>query len=92
MEKSVHLRMPELLYKDSEQIKKDFGFSSIQEFIKESIRKAIYEYKKQKALATLKKYYGSKKDTKRLTDEERDKLAEGLTPEKSREISKRYGF
>ena len=88
--------MPELLYKDSEQIKKDFGFSSIQEFIKESIRKAIYEYKRQRALRVLKQNFGILKGkVKRLTKEDNLILKEkimNMTTEENNAILKKYGF
>ena len=92
MDKSIHLRMPKVLYREASEIKEHFGFTNMQEFIKEAIRKAIFEYNKQKALKTLKRLYGSVKDTKRFTDKERNKLAMEHTPEKGREILKKYGL
>ena len=92
MDKSIHLRLPKLLYKESEEIKKDFGFSNIQEFIKEAIRKAILEYKRQKAMKYFEKNLGSIKNIKRLTKEEREKIALEFTPEKDKELAKRYGL
>jgi len=92
MDKSIHLRLPKLLYKESIEIKKDFGFSNIQEFIKEAMRKTILEYKRKQALKTLMKHYGSVKNIKRMTKKEREKLALDFTPERGKEITKRYGL
>ena len=92
MEKSIHLRIPKVLYKESENIKKDFGFSSIQEFIKDAMRKAILEYKKQRALNNLKNNFGSVKNIKRLSKEELNRIALELTREKNRELTKEYGL
>ncbi|MEK6952984.1 MAG: hypothetical protein AABX29_08275 [Nanoarchaeota archaeon] len=91
-DKSIHLRVPTLLYQESEEIKKDFGFSNIQEFIKDAMRKTILEYKRQKALKNLEKNFGSVKNIKRLTREEREKLALELTPEEGEKLSKKYGL
>ena len=90
MDKSIHLRLPKILYKESEKIKKEFGFSNVQEFIKEAIRKTILEYKRQRALNNLKKNFGSVKNIKRLSKEELNKVALAFTPEKDKEIAKRY--
>ena len=92
MEKSIHLRVPKLLYKESENIKKDFGFSSIQEFIKEAMRKTILEYKRQQALKNLERNFGSIKNIKRLTKKEREKIALEFTPERDKELAKKYGL
>ena len=92
MDKSIHLRLPETLYSSAEKIKDEFGFTTIQEFIKDAVRKAIQEYYKQRALYVLRKNFGSMKNVKRLTDAERDELARKLTPAKSREILKKFGF
>ncbi len=92
MEKSIHLRIPKVLYKESENIKKDFGFSSVQEFIKEAMRKTVLEYKKQRALKNLEKNFGSVKNIKRLSKEELNKIALELTPERGKELTKKYGL
>jgi len=91
-DKSIHLRVPTLLYQESEEIKKDFGFSNIQEFIKDAMRKTILEYKRQKALKNLEKNFGSVKNIKRLTKEEREKLALEFTPKRDVELAKKYGL
>lgn len=73
--KMVHLRVPGNLYADSREIVEDSGFGSIQEFIKESMRKMVYEYKKQVALMHLRQLKGSLKPSRRLSTEERNVLA-----------------
>jgi len=51
-------------------------FTTITEFVKESIRKNLEEYRKQQALKGLAKMKGSLKGIKRLTREERAKAAD----------------
>jgi len=93
-DKSIHLRLPKVLYKESLKIKESFGFTNIQEFIKEAIRRLIYEYNKQKALKTLKKLYGSFKNIRRLTRKEKDKLAMELfnNLDEQKNLFKRFGL
>jgi len=50
------------------------------------------EVKKDEALATLERLRGSVKIKRRLTKEERDKMALSLTPEEGAKILKRYGL
>ena len=56
------------------------------------MRKTILEYKRQKALKNLEKNFGSVKNIKRLTKEEREKLALEFTPKRDVELAKKYGL
>jgi metal-responsive CopG/Arc/MetJ family transcriptional regulator len=93
--KAIHLKLPKKLFVEISEVKEEFGFLNVQEFLKEAARKALHEYKKQKALETLKKNFGSMKGKiKRLTDDERDKLARDLAAnlDEQKELFKRFGF
>ena len=43
--KSIHLRIPEELHDQFEEIKDEHGYANIQEFIKEALRKHLRERK-----------------------------------------------
>lgn len=84
--KLINLRMTNKLIKESKEIAKDFGFSNIQELIKESLRNTILEYKRKRALLWLERNFASINKTKRLTKEERKSLFKKFNEEKSDEI------
>jgi len=92
--KSVHLRLTGEMVKEFNSIKGALGFSSIQEFIKDSMRKAMLEYRKQVAIRTIRKLQGSVPNARHITTKERNKLAEELFAEKARgrDILKEYGL
>lgn len=92
--KSVHLRLSYEMLKDFNAIKKAAGFSNIQEFIKDSIRKAMLEYRRQKAMMAIKKLHGSAPNARHITTRERNRLAKQFFEEKEagRDIFKEYGL
>lgn len=73
--KMVHIRMPDKLYKESKALADDFGFSSVQEFFRSAVRKAVGEYQRQMAWRTVKALYGSDRNLKKPTRKERDRWA-----------------
>lgn len=92
MTKSLHLKLPEKLYLEIEEAKDEFGFLNVQEFFKEAARRALYEYRKQRALAVLEARFGSVKQTRRRTKEELDKLAKELSPERANQLLDECGL
>ena len=72
----VSLRMPKQLLQDSENIAHERGFVSVQEYLREAIRKDIEKIKEQKLrtqLDTIIAQSGTRK--KKLTAKNRDDLA-----------------
>lgn len=92
--KMVHLRIPATLYADSREIVKQLGFGSIQEFIKDSMRKTVQEYRKQVVLVRLAALKGSAKGIKRMTKEERNALALEFmsNPAERSKLLREFGF
>lgn len=69
------------------------SYESLQEFFKEKLREEIKKHEETQAIIKrLEKLKGSVKPKPRLTKEERDRIAWELTPEKSRQLTKRYGL
>jgi len=87
--KQINIRIPKTLYKESEIIIKEEGFSNLQELIKQTLREKIKEHQIIKELEKLK---GISKSRKVLTKIEKDKIARELTSKKSEEIIKKYGL
>jgi len=92
MTNQIHLRLPEKMYKEILEIQEEFSFSNPQEFIKESLRKSIQEYNKEKAIKTLDKYYGSVKNAKRLTKEDKEKIALIHSSEEAKKLTKEFNL
>ncbi len=92
--KSVHLRITSEMVKEFNSIKGAMGFSNIQEFIKDAMRKAMLEYRRHAAMRTIKKLQGSAPNARHITTRERNRIAEQLFREKemSRDILKEYGL
>ena len=92
----VNVRLPKKLYQEGKELVEDEGYANFQEFIKDSIRHAIYEIKKQKALLDLEKNFGIAKNRKikHLTQEDKEKIAEELAAnlENQKEIFKKVGL
>lgn len=61
MNKMIHLRVPEGLYSKAADLSKVCGFSNVQEFIRDSVRKAVEEYELQQAFKRLDSYKGAAK-------------------------------
>ena len=87
--KQINIRIPETLYKESEIIIEEEGFSNLQELIKHTLREKIKEYTIIKELEKLK---GSARLNKVLTKKEKDKMARELTSKKSEEIINKYSL
>ncbi len=92
--KLVNVRLPKKLYREGKEVVEIGGFANFQEFIKDAIRHSVRENKKDQALINLYKNFGSTKGKKRkpFTKEIKDKIALEHTPERAREIMKRFGF
>lgn len=91
--KLVHLRVPRQLYADSQEIINALGFSNIQEFARDALRRAVHEYKVQAAIRRLEKLKGSVKGIKRLTDEERRQVYLKFIADPNRsDIFRKYGL
>lgn len=59
----IHLRVPENLYSKASLLSKDCGFSNVQEFIRDSVRKAVEEYELAQAIKRLETFKGSVKES-----------------------------
>lgn len=93
MTKLVHLRLPDQLLLDSEKIVDEGRYSTLSEFIKESPRKAVDEYKHRKALYLLEKNFGRGKGKVRpLTHKDREEAAEELINTDTSNIFRKYGL
>ena len=90
--KLVHLRVSDKLYRDSQEIVRENGFNSIQEFIREAVRKKVEEFQTMMAVRRLEKLKGSVKGIKRMTKEERDKLFEEYVKKNPSEIFRKYNL
>lgn len=92
--KLISIRLPEKMLKQAKIITNEALFSSLNDFIRNSIRNSIEDYQTKKALLELKKGFGSSKRIKRMTQKERNKLAEELFKEKKngKNILKEYGL
>lgn len=90
--KHVKLTVPKKLYQESLQVVKEFGYSNIQDLTVEGLRKQVIDLKRQQALINLKNSFGSAKPKPRLTKEQKEKIAKKHTPERSKEITKKYGL
>lgn len=55
MTDQINVRLPDNLLKEAKKYAKDFGFSNIQELIKESLRERIYDGPSIEYLKKLKK-------------------------------------
>lgn len=76
----VSLRMPKQLLQDSENVAQEKGFISVQEYMRDAIRKDVEQLKEQKLRAQLDlaiAQSGSRRKT--LTTKERDALAKEFT-------------
>lgn len=68
---SIHLRLNKELAAQIKLLEKQFGFNSVQEFIRAAIRHAVEEYEKKRIIRELKKLQGSAKPKKnRLSKKE----------------------
>ena len=92
MNQLLHVRIPEKLLVESKQIVDEVGFSNIQEFFRDCIRRTIEEHKYQKSIKKLKTLQGSVKEYRKVSKAELNKLAEALTPEKGEELIKEAGL
>ena len=84
--RSVKLTIPNKLFNDSKQAVQEFGYLNIQDLTLDALRKEIHELKKQKALYTLEKNFGSVKPT----NQNRKKIAQEYLKKKPSEILRKY--
>jgi len=87
--RQVKLTIPRTLYEQGNQLVREFGYSNLQDLTLEGLRKEILELKKQQALVNLKKNFRSVK-IDRLTEEERNKIAEEYLKTKPSEILRKF--
>lgn len=91
--KSIHVRLPPKVFEEAQRIVNEGLFSSLNEFVKESVRKGVEEYRKRKALDVLSKHYGSRKAKPLSTEEKEDMLEKFLRERASgRDAVKELGF
>ena len=88
----VHLRVPDMAYKQAESFAKKFGFGSVQEYAREALRRMNEEYETQQGIRTLEKLRGSIKPTKRMTRDERLAWYEKNADKDMSDIFRKYGF
>lgn len=86
MNKLVHLRISEKLYSEAKNFSKESGFSNVQEFIRNSIRKSVEDYELRKSLKKIESLKGSMPSTTSLTHEERKQIAKKVLSEDQSEI------
>ena len=73
MNRFINVRVPDKLIRQAKGITEEFGFSSVQEFFRYSLRLAIEEYEKKKAIKRLQALKGSVKNIKRMTKKEKER-------------------
>ena len=88
----VHLRIPDLAYKEAKALANEFGFSNVQEYVRESIRRMNEEYETMVAIRKLEKLKGSVKPIKRMTRKERQAWAEKNIQKDRSDIFRKYGL
>ena len=71
----ILVRIPEKLQKDSIELVKELGYTSIQEAVREALRDKILQHRRQKALFEIQKLQGSVKNVKIASKKELDQLA-----------------
>jgi len=80
--KSIHVRLPPKVFEGAQRLVDEGFFSSVNEFVKESVRAGVEEYRKRKALDVLSRHYGSKK-VKPLSEEEKEEVLERFLRERT---------
>jgi len=92
--KLVNVRLPLKLYSLCMGVVAEEGYANFQEFIKDAVRHSVQESRKDKALINLEKNFGSAKGKKRkpFTKEIKERIALEHTPERAKELMKRFGL
>ncbi len=90
--KLVNVRIPEQLYDQGRKIAEEKGYRNVQELVLVGFREKVHEEAKTEFLRWLERTRGSIPNMKRLTKQEREKIAREHTPEKGRAILKKYGL
>lgn len=91
--KLLHLRVPNPLYKKINTLVHKRGFRNAQDFTLDALRKSVFsKMTTEEAIAELRKSQGSMKNIKRLTHEEREKIAREMTPEKELQLLREFGL
>lgn len=83
----VHLRVPDMAYKQAESFSKKFGFGSVQEYTREALRRMNEEYDTMLAIRKLEKLKGSVPGAKQISREERRMIAEQFIKKSAKERS-----
>jgi len=91
MNKLLHIRIPENLYGKAKKLSEIFGFSTPQEFFRDSLRKSIENYEKEMIIKKLELLKGSEKKIRRMTKQERNKFFEEFTKKKTLDAFRKYG-
>lgn len=94
MSEVVHIRLGEQVKKEINLILKQEGtFANMTDFIRDCVRHRLNKIKEEaETVKFLRSLQDSSKPIKRLTPEEGDKLARGMTKKRSLEIFRKYGF
>ncbi len=90
MEKAIYLRLPESLYLEAENICKIEGFASLQEFVRDAIRKTIERWELKKDIKKLRSMMGTLKH--RPTQEEMRKTVEECFNTDTSNIFREFGL
>ncbi|MBC8501446.1 MAG: hypothetical protein ISS25_04245 [Nanoarchaeota archaeon] len=90
--KLVHMRIPENLYGKAKKLSEIFGFSTTQEFFRDSLRKSIENYEKEMIIKKLELLKGSEKKIRRMTKQERNKFFEEFAKRDTLDAFWKYGL
>jgi len=95
--KLIHIRMQPTVMKELKKISSEGYFSSVNDTIRDFVRRGIFEYRKQQGLAYLKRTKGilkGKGGKEQLSEEERAALAEEFFSRKDAdlEILREFGL
>ncbi|MBU0979636.1 MAG: ribbon-helix-helix domain-containing protein [Nanoarchaeota archaeon] len=89
MLKQINVRLPVLLVEKGEELVRKRGYANIQDLIRCSLREEIDAFEQEEALRKLDSLRGIATGEP-ITKEEKERIAENMTEEKSNEMMKRY--
>lgn len=78
MNTQIHVRIPRNILEEVKEFSNDFGYSSEQEYFREALREKIDKDRKKKIINELWKLKGSAKQIRKMTREDKEKIARSL--------------
>ncbi len=78
MNTQIHVRVPEKILNQVKDISDELGYTSEQEYFREALREKVEADLKKKIVSELLKLKGSAKEIRKMTKEDRDKIARAL--------------